>query len=195
MGSRLGWAGWRWAAVAPIVFGLALCSDAALAQSMTKSQVPTCKSRDLGAKIELGAVAASAGRQAMTLAVQNRSSAACKVEGVPEIAFADSVKRPMPVHVCSNCPAYLFPVLPVETIVLQPRQSAYLVVQYKAMAGDEGCKEAATFSMRLGKEDKPLWIHLAGVRTCGVVDVTPFLARLPAGGLFPDSEAAEDAGK
>ena len=96
-----------WVAMVPILFGLALCSDVALAQSMTKSQVPVCKSRNLGAKVEPGAVAASAGRQAMTLAVQNRSSAACKVEGVPEIAFADKVRTPMPVHVCSNCPAVL----------------------------------------------------------------------------------------
>ena len=85
--------------------------------------------------------------------------------------------------------------MPVETVVLQPRQSVYLVVQYKAVAGDEGCQEAATFSMRLAKEERPLRIHLAGMRTCGVVDVTPFLVRLPPGGLFPNSEAAEDAGK
>ena len=143
----------------------------------------------------VGAVVAAQGHQAMTLALENRSSAACKVQGVPDIAFADKVKKPLPVHVCSNCPAYLFPVLPVETVVLQPRQSAYLVVEYTAVAGDEGCKEAATFSMRLAKEGKPIRIHLAGVRTCGVVDVTPLLAKLPPNELFAGSEAAEDAGK
>jgi len=184
-----------WLAVVPILFGLALCSDAALAQSMMKSELPMCKSRNLGAKIEPGAVAPVGVHQAMTLALQNRSSAACKVGGVPEIAFADKVNRPLPVHVCSNCPAYLFPVMPVEAVVLQPRQSVYLVVEYTAVAGDEGCEEAATFNMRLAKEERPLRIHLSGVRACAVVDVTPFLAKLPPNGLFPDSEAAEDAGK
>jgi hypothetical protein len=184
-----------WVALVPILFGLALCSDAAFAQSMTKSEVPVCKSRNLSTRLEPGAVAAAGVHQAMTLVLQNRSSRACKVEGVPEIAFADKVKRPLPVHVCSNCPAYLFPVLPVETVVLQPRQPVYLVVEYTAVAGDEGCEEAATFNMRLAKEDRPLRIHLAGVRACAVVDVTPFLAKLPPNGLFPDSEAAQDAGK
>lgn len=181
--------------VVTILFGFALCCDVAVAQGMTKSQLPPCNSRNLGARIEPGVVAAAHGRQAMTIALENRSSTACKVEGVPDIAFADAVKNPLPVHVCSNCPAYLFPVLPVETVVLQPRQSAYLVVQYAAVAGDEGCKEAATFSMRLEKKDKPLKIHLTGIRTCGVVDVTPLLAKLPQDGLFPNSEAAEDAQK
>jgi hypothetical protein len=68
-------------------------------------------------------------------------------------------------------------------------------VEYTAVAGDEGCKEAATFSMRLAKDDKPLRIHLAGLRACGVVDVSPFLAKLPPSGLFPDSEAVKDAKK
>lgn len=185
MGSRLGW----------ILLGLALWSDVVFAQSMTKSEAPPCKSRNLGARLEPGAVAASGVHQAMTLALENRSSAACKVEGVPEIAFADKLKKPLPTHVCSNCPAWLFPVLPVETVVLKPRQLVYFVVEYTAVAGDEGCEETAIFSMRLAKEDKPLLIHLAGMRACGVVDVTPFLAKLPPNGLFPDSEAAEDAEK
>jgi hypothetical protein len=178
-----------------ILFGLVLCCAAALAQSMTKSQLPPCNSRHLGTRVEPGAIVAAHGHQAMTIALENLSSAACKVEGVPDIAFADKVKNPLPVHVCSNCPAYLFPVLPVETVVLQPRQSAYLVVEYTAVAGDEGCKEAATFSMQLTKDDKPVRIHLAGMRTCGVVDVTPFLAKLPPNGLFANSGAAEDAEK
>jgi hypothetical protein len=79
--------------------------------------------------------------------------------------------------------------------MLQPRQAAYLVVQYTAIAGDEGCKEAATISLQLAKDDKPLRIHLTGMRTCGVVDVTPLLAKLPPNGRFPNSEAAEDAQK
>ena len=71
---------------------------------MTKSEAPPCKSRNLGARLEPGAVAPAGVHQAMTLALQNRSSAACKVEGVPEIAFADKLKKPLPMHVCSNCP-------------------------------------------------------------------------------------------
>lgn len=178
-----------------ILLELALCCSPALAQSMTKSQLPACDNRNLSTRIEPGAVAAAHGRRAMTIALENRASSACKLEGVPDIAFADKVRKPLPVHVCSNCPAYLFPVLPVETVVLQPRQSAFLVVQYAAVPGDEGCKEAATFTMRLAKDDKPLRIHLAGLRACGVVDVTPILAKLPPGGSFPNSEAAEDAAK
>lgn len=184
-----------WIRVMPILLGLALSGGAGLAQSMTRSQVPSCKSGNLRADLEPDGVSGVRGRQAMTIVLRNRSSAACKVEGVPEIAFADSVKEPLPVHVCSNCPAYLFPVLPVETVVLRPQQSAYFVVEYTAIVGDEGCRKAATFSMRLAKEGKPLQIHVLDMRTCGVVDVTPLLAKLPPNGVFPNSEAALDAKK
>jgi len=180
----------NWAGVLPVVFGLALWGDAALAQDN-----PACGNGHLSANIVPHSIQAAKGHQAVTIAVQNRSSSPCVVEGVPEIAFADNVNKPLPVHVCSNCPAYLFPVLPVETVVLQPRQSAYLVIEYTAMAADEGCREAATFSMRSARDGKPVRIHLGGLRTCGVVDVTPFLAKLPPNGVFPDSEAAEDAQK
>jgi len=186
---------WRWAAAVPVVFGLAVCCDSAVAQDMSNLRVAPCGSGHLSANVEPGAIAAATGRQAMTIAVQNRSSSPCELAGVPEIAFADSRRRTLPVHVCSNCPVYLFPVLPVEAVVLQPRQSAYLVVGYKAMSGDEGCREAATFSMRLTKNGKPIRIHLSGLRPCGVVDVTPFLAKLPPNGVFPGSEGAKDAQK
>ena len=179
----------RWIVLLTVFWG------AAFGQSMTKTAVPSCTGEHLRASVKPGAIAAVRPHQAMTIALENRSSAACKVEGVPDISFADSVKKPLPVHVCSNCPAYLFPVLPVETVVLQPRKSAYIVVEYTAVAGDAGCKDAATVSLRLTKDGKPVRIHLSGLRTCGVVDVTPLLPKLPPDGRFSGSEAAEDAEK
>lgn len=185
----------KWAVLAVVLSGLVSYSDAARAQSMSVRRIPLCRGESLKADLVQGAVSPALHHQAMTLAMQNRSSKACELDGVPDIAFADKQQNPLPVHVCSNCPAYLFPVLPVETVVLQPRQAAYFVVEYTAVVNDQGCKEAATFSLRLTKNGGPIRIHLSGMRPCGVVDVTPFLAKLPPHGLFPNSEAAEDAQK
>lgn len=187
---------WRKCAVLALVLtGLVAYSDAAQAQSMSVRRIPVCRGESLKADIVPGAISPALHRQAMTLAMQNRSSKPCELDGVPDIALADKQQNPLPVHVCSNCPAYLFPVLPVETVVLQRRQAAYFAVEYTAIMNDQGCKEAATVSMRLTKNGRPIRIHLSGMRPCGVVDVTPFLAKLPPNGLFPDSEAAEDARK
>ena len=147
-------------------------------------QIAPCNITQLAATEDSEAMTAALGHGSLTIAVRNRSASACSLNGVPIIEFANRTDRPIPVHVCSNCSDYMFPEQTAQTIVLRPNQSAYVVIGYTGVEGNGGCKQA--FGLRLGltKGGKKLKIRLAEVRTCGVVNETPFLAKAP-NGFFP----------
>jgi hypothetical protein len=159
-----------------VAAALTILGSAGLATAQSTKPVPDCRISHLTAAPDPAEMAAS-GHRAMTIAVRNKSKAPCKVEGVPDVAFLDKENSSLPVHVCSNCPADMFPVQPVQTVVLKQHEAAYLVIAFTDIDGNEGCKQAATFTLQIGKERRPIRIRLDGMRTCGVVDITPFLSK------------------
>jgi hypothetical protein len=177
-------------------FILAVCVSLAIGtgEAIAQSGPPVCKVAQLGASEEPGASLAALGHVALTIAARNRSSSACRLEGMPDLGFLDKANLPLPVHVCADCPAYLFPGLPVLPVVLNPGQSAYIVIGYIDVDGDEGCKAASALILRPAKQRKSLKIKLGEMRSCGLVNVTPFLAS-PLHLTFPGRAAAMDAEK
>jgi hypothetical protein len=156
--------------------------------------VSPCKTSQLSAmedRKEADGIDGGAGHHAMTIAIQNRSSSSCALKDVPVLRLSYLPKRPFAVHVCRNCDDYLFSRQPVKDVVLEPMGSAYLVLGYNSNDGAGTCTEAdpkfgprasyATMALdlRLPKQNDPLRIVFPEWRSCGAIDVTPFLDKPP----------------
>jgi hypothetical protein len=145
---------------------------------------------------ESDGVAGGAGHLAATIAIQNRSSSPCFLQGVPKLELSYTASGlPLAVRVCSNCNNYLFHPQPVNRIVLEPKRSAYLVLGFDDNDGNGTCTEAdpkflprfeysaMTLSLFLKDQHRsPLKVRFDEWRSCGVIDITPFLEQHPVDG-------------
>jgi hypothetical protein len=68
------------------------------------------------------------------------------------------------------------------------------VIGYTDMEGNGACRQVFPAIPQPAKQRKMLRIKPADMRSCGVINVTPFLAQAPHG-FFPDSDAAADSAK
>ena len=131
------------------------------------------------------------GHGAMTIAIQNRSSSRCILQGIPTLKFLGKSESPFSVSVCSNCADYLFSGQPVDEIRLEPKAIAYVVLGYDINDGAHGeiaCRTAVAFSLRLQAWNEHLRFRPQdrdGMRSCGPVNITPFLAKPPVDGDLP----------
>jgi Protein of unknown function (DUF4232) len=116
------------------------------------------------------------GHHAMTIDVKNLSSSLCSLQGVPALTLLDKANHPLCVPVCPNCGGYLFPKQAVQEVLLPPNASAYLIVGFNINDGVGPCRNAKTLSLRLSGQRNKLKISVGGMRTCGPVDITAFLA-------------------
>lgn len=177
-------------ACAPLSSGLLkaqITNGAERVQYCRASQLSAMEDSEESHEIDGGA-----GHHAMIIAVQNRSSLPCILQGVPTLTFFDAANHPLPVPVCANCDDYLFRSQPVRKTILQPSKSAYVVLGYNIDDGEHGeipCRFAAALRMYLPKQREPLKFEVSRgrdkMRSCGPVVVTSFLERPPADGFLP----------
>lgn len=167
-----------------------------MAQVKAAARVSPCKPSQLSAARdpnESDWLDGGAGNQALTIVVQNRASSPCVLRGIPTVTFLDKSKRHLDVPVCPGCVNQLFPAQPAKEITLQPKGSAYVVVGYDVNNGEHGeipCRTAVTLSLQLPDQLAPLRGSVAGIRSCGRIDITPFLAKLAIDGhvWIPDPD-------
>ena len=133
------------------------------------------------------------GHHAVTVVIRNRGSSVCVLSGVPTLEFVDAANQPLAVTVCQNCDAYLFRSQPVREIHVGPKSPAYVVVAYNINNGAEGdlvCRNALALRLYLPGQSEPLKSRLGqgrdGIRSCGPVDVTPFLEKPLSDGFLAD---------
>jgi hypothetical protein len=157
------------------------------------AQASTCKASQLSVsedRKESDGIDGGVGHHAITIAIQNRSSSACVLYGVPTLNLSESGNRPFSVQVCSNCESYLFGKQPIAEISLEPKRSAYVVLGYNIndRNGQLQCSEphaALTLKLYLSNQREPLSTRIVVPRICGGVDITPFLAKPPEHGSLP----------
>ncbi len=139
------------------------------------------------------------GHHAMTIAILNHSSSSCVLQGVPTLGLSYTTTRlPFPVTFCSNCVDYLFPRQPVAEIILEPKQAAYVVLGYNTNDGNGKCTEGdakylpvfqlsdLTLTLYLPNQfESPLKLKIDGWRSCGAIDITPFLKQPPMESSLP----------
>jgi len=183
----------------PICMALAGSSSLAIAQPALP-----CKTSQLSAMEdtkEADGVEGGLGQHAMTIAIQNQSSLSCVLKGVPTLTLSyPPPNLPFSVRVCSNCDG-LFSSQPVADVVLEPMGSAYVVLGYNINDGAGTCTEAGpkfgpsystmALDLHLPNQNEPLRIVLPAWRSCGVIDITPFLGKPPVDGFLPDYRANE----
>ena len=169
-----------------ITWGWASSSSSALAQVNTKVHVSACKVSQLSAaedRNDSDGMAVGLGHEAITIAIRNHSLSPCSLRGIPVVVFPGSVP------VCPNCADYLFSPQPVKEIILTPDMPAYVIVAYDIDDGAGPCRNADTLRMYLPRDRDPLKVYVAQgpnkLRSCGHVDVTPFLGTPPVQGHLP----------
>ena len=132
------------------------------------------------------------------LRLRNRSSAECVLDGEPVLTLSGEANRDLAVWLCPNCGDYLFDVQPVERVLLKPNDTAYVVLGYNINDGVGTCSDALTISLALPNKAGTLKIDVTqsgqAMRSCGKINVTPFLSRPPVDGFLPRGDSAE-AGK
>jgi hypothetical protein len=162
-----------------------------------------CKSSQLSAMedtMEADGIDSGVGNHAMTIAIQNQSSLSCVLKGIPTLTLSyPAPSRPFSVRVCSNCDGSLFSSQPIKDVVLEPMKSAYLVLGYNINDGAGPCTEAdpkfgpsystMALDLRLPNQNEPLRMVLPAWRSCGAIDITPFLGKPPVDGFLPDYRA------
>jgi hypothetical protein len=129
------------------------------------------------------------GHAARVLAIRNRSASACMLQGIPRLTlFYYTSNRLFALETCSNCLDYLFRKQPEDQIALQPKESAYVVMGYDTNDGAGPCTAAdpenlprfsyatVTLGLYLPRDRSPLKIVIRDWRSCGRIDVTPFLS-------------------
>jgi hypothetical protein len=171
---------------------LAFYSSLGVSQIVSSGRALPCQTSQLLAKEdrkESDGIDGGGGHHAMTIAINNRSSSSCVLRGVPTLELSYTATRlPFATQVCSNCGDYLFHRRSVTGILLEPNRSAYVVLGYDTNDGNGNCTEAdpkfgtrfqysaMTLSLYLPDQyQSPLKIRLDAWRSCGVIDITPFL--------------------
>jgi len=147
------------------------------------AQIQPCNAAQLSAtedRREADEIDGGLGHQAMTIVIQNRSASRCVLDGVPAVLLTDHADNASRVAACPNCIDYLFGPQPVAKITLTPNGSAYVVLGYLTE-----CRSAATLRFQLSDQHAGLRIAIAGVGSCGELNVTPFLAKPPVDGFLP----------
>jgi hypothetical protein len=165
---------------------------------MAMAQPLPCKATQLIAaedRKESDGAEGGLGHFGMTITVRNRSSAECVLEGEPVVTLSGEANRPLAAQLCPNCGDYLFDVQPVERVLLKPNGTGYLVLGYDIDDGTGICRVAVTIGIRLPNEAGTLKIDVTSngqaMRSCGRIDVTPFLSKPPVDGFLPRRDSPE----
>ncbi|MGA2561764.1 MAG: hypothetical protein ABSF17_19000 [Terracidiphilus sp.] len=179
------------------------CVLASAQAASGKSALP-CKPSQLSAvndRKDSESVAGGLGHHAITIAITNRSLSSCVLQGVPSVALSYYPSgRSFALKTCANCLDYLFSKQDENAIILKPLESAYVVLGFDINDGNWTCTEAdpkfgprfqdasMALGLKLADQKKPLRIIFKEWRSCGPIDVTPFLRQPPMNGSLPHRE-------
>lgn len=189
----------------PLWWALVGSPSLVIAQTKAAERASPCRTSQLLAaedRKESEEIDGGAGHHAMTIAIQNRSSSPCILRGIPNLQLAYTASRRLfATQVCSNCADYLFPRQSVTEILLEPKRSAYVVLGFNINDGNGSlrCTEAdPNYGPRFQYSDmmlnlylpdprqSPLKINVGTWRSCGVIDITPFLKQPPVDSSLPE---------
>jgi hypothetical protein len=191
-------------ALLPLWWALAGSPSLAMAQINSGDRASTCRTSQLLAtedRKESDGIDGGVGHHAVTIGIQNRSSSPCILHGIPNLQLSYTATRsPFSAQVCSNCRDYLFPRQSVTEIFLEPKRSAYVVLGFNVNGGNGGCTEAdrstapdfkysdMTVNLYLpDQHQSSLKINFGPWRSCGVIDITPFLKQPPVESSLPET--------
>lgn len=153
-------------ALVSISCGLAISGIPAKAQGVSPCKVSRLSETE--DREDADGVEGGLGHRAKTFAIRNRSSSLCVLEGVPTTTLADKSNRSL--------------------------NPAYVAVAYDINDGAGNCREAATLAIHLRDQREPLNVNVVQggdkMRSCGGLDITPFLAKPPVEGILPGQEPA-----
>jgi hypothetical protein len=182
-------------------WALVSSSGLASAQVSSRKKALPCKTSQLSAvndRKESDTITGGVGHHAITIAIENRSSSYCVLRGVPKVTLSYYPSgRSFALRTCANCLDYLFSRQPDNAILLKPQGSAYLVLGYNVNDGNGTCTEAdpkfmprfrypaMTLGLYLVDQEEPLRVVFGLWRSCGAIDVTPFLKQPPMHGALP----------
>lgn len=188
-------------ALFPLWLPLIGSSGFASAQLNQRAKALPCKTSQLSAvndRKESDTIPGGVGHQAITIAIKNRASSICVLQGVPRVTLSYFLSgRSFALRTCANCLDYLFARQAEGTILLKPQESAYVVLGYDINDGNGVCTEvdpkfkprfqysAMTLGLYLVDQEPPLKIVFNEWRSCGPIDVTPFLKQPPIDGDLP----------
>jgi hypothetical protein len=177
--------------------------DFASAQASPREGASPCKISQLSAvndKKASDTIPGGVGHHAITIAIQNSSASSCVLRGVPTATLSYPPSgRPFALNICANCQDYLFSSQPSEVILLRPYESAYVVLGFDINDGNGTCTAAdsrfkprfqyatATLGLYLADQKEPLRIVFDEWRSCGAIDITPFLKQPPMHGSLSRS--------
>ena len=103
--------------------------------------------------------------------------------------------RPLAVRFCPNCIDYLFDKQPVQRVLLNPNETAYLILGYNINDGAGTCRDTATVSLGLPDKAGTLKVDVTqngqAMPSCGGINVTAFLSKPPVEGVLPRRDSAE----
>lgn len=129
------------------------------------------------------------GHHAITIAIRNRSATTCVLHGVPAATLSPYPSgHTLAMMICSNCDDYLFSHQVASVVRLSPGDSAYLVMGYDINDSVGRCTQTnspVTLALYIHGQARPLGIRFDQWRSCGFVDMTPFLNHPPANGSLP----------
>ncbi len=120
------------------------------------------------------------GHHALAISLHNRSMSSCALQGVAEITLLDADGRSLSVPVCANCNNYLFGKQTAQEIRLAPKESAYVFIEYDINDNLRKwpCRQSASLGIHLPGQRGSLRVATGGeMRSCGTVNVTPFLRK------------------
>jgi hypothetical protein len=168
----------------PILYVLTIASGPSKAQG-----IPSCRASQLSAvedRNESEGIDGGAGNQALTIAIRNQSTSRCILRGVPGLVLTDNADRQLTTSVCAGCSDYLFPKLPMKTVLLAPNKSAYLLMGYRAE-----CRSQKPLRFRIAGRDARLSLSIIGMlgpnsgndlQGCSRFNLSPFLEKPPVNG-------------
>jgi hypothetical protein len=118
------------------------------------------------------------GHHALTISIQNRSLSSCTLRGVPAITLLDANGHALSTPVCANCQNYLFSKHSVEEVLLRPKESAYLFIEYDINDGDgrSPCRETKAISIHLPGQSSSRRVDVSVMQSCGAIYTSPFLS-------------------
>jgi hypothetical protein len=182
---------------------LASASSLAVAQTDLTGRIPACKVSQLAAAEDRKVpdqIPGGLGHNALTITVQNHFSSPCILRGIPKLELLYSTNhRKFPAQFCADCSDYLFRSQPITDVFLESGRFAYLVLGFDTNDSNGPCTEAdpkydttrfqySDIFLNLYLPDQrqtPLKISPGPWRSCGAIDVTPFLKELPVDGSLP----------
>lgn len=140
--------------------------------NLQANSVADCENNQL--EVTLGGADAGMSHWVDALEFMNKSAASCQLSGVPSIDLLTADRKRLPVPVCPNCGAYMFPAYAIRPVVLKPGEKAHALISSVTAYDKPLC--GATDYVRVGlARGKPTVVLKSPAYSCVAVTVSPYL--------------------